>query len=135
MIYLEANTASQTVRLSLNEGRDYFTQTYANYLMVITPEGTSQPYYLIPVIAAENDRYTTLTIGTDVDNAVNGAIEILTTGRFFYEVYGQNSTSNLDPDNATVVGLVERGVGVMTGTVDYYDESTTTVPPMVVIEA
>jgi len=135
MIYLASDTAAQTVRLSLNEGRDYFDTAYTNYLMVITMETSSQPYYLIPVIAAENDRYTTLTVGTNVDNAVNGAIEILETGRFHYDIYGQNSSSNLDPDNAVVVGLVERGWGDMSGTVEYVDITTTTVPPMKVIEA
>ena len=100
--------------------------------MVITMETTGEPYYLIPVIAAENDRYTTLTIGTNVDNAVNGAIEILETGRFHYDIYGQNSNTNLDPDDATVVGLIERGWGDMSGTASYVTVSTATVPPSIV---
>jgi hypothetical protein len=43
-------------------------------------------------------------------------------------VYGQNSASNLDPDDADVVGVVERGWVKITGTTDYYDEVTTTIP-------
>jgi hypothetical protein len=128
VIYLNSNTANQTVRLSLNEGRDYFSTAFTEYLMVIEIEVTGQRFYLIPVIAAENNRITRLTIGLNVDNAVNGSIQITEVGRFNYEIYGQNSTTNLDPDDADVVGLVERGQGVLTGSTDYFDEVATTVP-------
>jgi hypothetical protein len=31
-------------------------------------------------------------------------------GRYRYDVYGQNSSSNLNPENVSVVGLCEQGL-------------------------
>jgi hypothetical protein len=43
-------------------------------------------------------------------------------------VYGQNSDDNLDPQNASVVGLIERGSMILQDGTIYFDVSTPTIP-------
>lgn len=107
MIYLNTNTANQIIRLSLDEARQYYSQTYTHYLLVLTHEensvaGTSLAQ--VCSIIGENQRYTILNIST---------IGLTIAGRYRYEVYGQNSSSNLNPNDASVVGLCEIGWGDM----------------------
>jgi hypothetical protein len=47
------------------------------------------------------------------------------SGRYCYEVYGQNSASNIDPLNASVVGLIERGSAIISDNGTYYTDNTT----------
>jgi hypothetical protein len=54
----------------------------------------------VATIVAENERDTELTVTT---------VGLENSGQYFYEVYGQNSSSNIDPENAAVVGKCEQG--------------------------
>ena len=123
MIYLTPNTAGQTVRLTLNEGRQYFTTAFTHYLVVITREENATETGLnlaqVATVVSENDRVTTLTLTT---------VTLIMNGRYRYEVYGQNSNSNIDPLNAAVVGLVERGTCILTDSTTYFDVPTDTIP-------
>ena len=115
MIYLNTNTASQIIRLSLDEARQYYSATYTHYLMILTHEenssaGTSLAQ--VCTIIGENQRYTILNVST---------IGLLIAGRYRYEIYGQNSASNLNPSDASVVGLCEIGWGDMTDNIIPYD--------------
>lgn len=115
MIYLNTDTANQTVRLSLDEGRQYYATAFTDYLIVLTHEENSTvgtELAQVATIVAENRRYTQLTITTDT---------LTIAGRYRYEVYGQNSAVNTDPENASVVGLIERGTAVLTNNTTYYD--------------
>lgn len=121
MIYLTTNTAGQVVRFTLNEGRQYFTTAFTDYLLVLTrEENTSENGYDLAQVlnvVSETDRVTTCTCTT---------IPLLSVGRYRYDVYGQNSNSNTDPTDASVVGLVERGYCILTDGTDYFDVTTTT---------
>jgi len=109
MIHLLPNTALQIVYLTLKEAvRDL--SAFTNYLVEFENCTSREKYYLVADVTAENERYTKLSIGTDTDDAINGSIEINETGQFWYRVFGQNSTTNLDPSDASVVGAVEDGV-------------------------
>jgi len=123
VIYLTPNTAGQTVRLTLNEGRQYFTTAFTHYLVVITREENSTETGLnlaqVATVVSENDRVTTLTLTT---------VTLIMKGRYRYEVYGQNSNSNLDPTNAAVVGLVERGTCILNDGTAPYVTPTDTIP-------
>ena len=115
MIYLNTDTANQTVRLSLDEGRQYYATAFTDYLIVLTHEENSTvgtELAQVATIVAENRRYTQLTITTDT---------LTIAGRYRYEVYGQNSAVNTDPTDASVVGLIERGTAVLTNNTTYYD--------------
>lgn len=73
----------------------------------------------VAVIVNENVRITQLTITT---------VGLTRSGRYRYEVYGQNSAVNTNPSNAAVVGLVERGYAVLTNNTSYFDVPTDVIP-------
>ena len=81
---------------------------------------------MIGNVDADTDRYTKLIVGTDADNATGGSL-ILPEGEYNYKVYGQNSSTNLDPGDAVVVGVLEIGLAKVTSSTDYFTESTTTI--------
>lgn len=105
MINLQFDTINQTAYLTLAEGRLYFADTFTHYLMVLTyVDGTvgDNGVQLAQVldVVNENQRSTEVVLTTE---------GLTNTGQYRYEVYGQNSSTNLDPLDASVVGLVERG--------------------------
>ena len=109
MIYLLKNTAAQLLYLSLKEGELLLANTYTHYLLELTNEQTLEKLYAIPTQIAQNDRYTTIQIGTNANNPTAASLLINYPARFSYIVYGQNSSSNLDPTNAVVEGVIEKG--------------------------
>lgn len=103
MNVLIPNTANQTLRLTLDEGRTYFATAFTHYLLIIVREensATGTTLAQVPTIVIDNTRITQLTVTT---------VGLTTPGLYAYYVYGQNSGSNLDPDDSDVVGLVEKG--------------------------
>ena len=128
MNYLQSNTASQTLLLSLKQGSLLFSTTYTDYLLVLQNELTSELLYVIPTIIDENERITTLGISTNDDDPTNASILVTHGGRWNFIVYGQNSNSNLDPTSNDVVGEIERGFVQFSSLIDYYDQPTLTIP-------
>jgi hypothetical protein len=128
MNYLQTNTASQTLLLSLKEGVLLFDTTYTDYLLVIQNEITLETFYVIPAQISENDRVTTLAISTNDDDPTNGSIYVTNGGRYNFIIYGQNSTTNLDPTNAVVVGEIKRGFIQMETLINYYDQPNIIIP-------
>jgi magnesium-transporting ATPase (P-type) len=115
MLYLQTNTANQVVRLTLDEARQYYATTFTNYLLVITHEENSSvgiDLRQVCVVISETQRITTLNITT---------VGLTLNGRYRYEVYGQNSATNTDPANASVVGLCEEGLLELSDGVSYFD--------------
>ena len=109
MIYLLKNTAAQLLYLTLKQGELLLSNTYTHYLLELTNEQTLQKLYAIPTKIAENDRYTTIRIGTNANTPTAASLLINYPARFSYVVYGQNSSTNLDPTNAAVEGVIEKG--------------------------
>lgn len=128
MNYLQTNTASQTLLLSLKEGSLLFATTYTNYLVVIQNEITLETFYVIPSTISENDRITTLAISTNDDNPTNGSILVVNGGRYNFIVYGQNSDTNLDPTSGDVVGEIKRGFIQFETVVNYYNQPNIVIP-------
>lgn len=128
MNYLQTNTASQTLLLSLKEGSLLFATTYTNYLVVIQNEITLETFYVIPSTISENDRITTLAISTNNDDPTNGSILVVNGGRYNFIVYGQNSDTNLDPTSADVVGEIKRGFIQFETVVNYYNQPNIVIP-------
>ncbi len=107
MIYLLADTSNQNVYLTLDEARQYYTTAFTHYLFILTrKENATDGLDLaqVPVIVEDNQRYTQLTVTTAT---------LLSTGEYVYRVYGQNSSSNLNPDDASVVGILEFGTATI----------------------
>ena len=109
MIYLLKNTAAQLLYLSLKEGELLLANTYTHYLLELTNEQTLEKLYAIPTQIAQNDRYTTIQIGTNANTPLAASLLINYPARFSYIVYGQNSSTNLDPTDAVVEGVIEKG--------------------------
>jgi hypothetical protein len=128
MNYLQTNTASQTLLLSLKEGVLLFDTTYTDYLLVIQNEITLETYYVIPTQISENDRVTTLAISTNDDDPTNGSIYVINGGRYNFIIYGQNSDTNLDPTDSDVVGEIKRGFIQMETLINYYDQPNIIIP-------
>ncbi len=109
MIYLLKNTAAQLLYLSLKEGELLLANTYTHYLLELTNEQTLEKLYAIPTQIAQNDRYTTIEIGTNANTPTAASLLINYPARFSYVVYGQNSSTNLDPTDAVVEGVIQMG--------------------------
>jgi hypothetical protein len=127
MNYLQTNTASQTLLLSLEEGV-LLLPPFTDYLLVIQNEITLQLFPVIPILIDSNERITTLSVSTDTDDADNGCVLITQSGRYNYIIYGQNSNSNLDPADADVVGEIKRGYIEFTTLTQYFDQPNLTIP-------
>lgn len=127
MNYLQTNTASQTLLLSLEEGV-LLLPSFTDYLLVIQNEITLEIFAVIPTLISTNERITELSISTNADDAVNGSILIVEGGRYNYVIYGQNSNSNLDPADADVVGELKRGFIQFTTLTQYFDQPSLTIP-------
>jgi hypothetical protein len=78
-------------------------------LLELTNEQTLEKLYAIPTQIAQNDRYTTIEIGTNANVPLSASLLINYPARFSYIIYGQNSNTNLDPANAVVEGVIQRG--------------------------
>jgi hypothetical protein len=121
MIYLATNTAGQTIYMNLAESRP-FIPTFTHYLFVFKYDehgAGGSPVGVVATIGYENWRVTELTLST---------VGILLTGRYSYVVYGQNSSSNIDPTNATVQGIVTQGMCMISRDIIYYTAPAITIP-------
>ena len=119
MVYLNTNTANQYAWLSLDEGRQYFNVAFTNYLLVLTYEMTGEKLAQVVDVINENERVTKIRLTT---------VGLLDAGRYHYEVYGQNSDTNTDPTDESVVGKVEEGLMILSNGTNYFDVSTPTIP-------
>jgi hypothetical protein len=121
MNYLATNNAGQILRLTLNETRQYFAQTFTHFLLIITHEENStagDSIAQVPTITLENQRITELIVTT---------VGLTLAGRYRYYVYGQNSAVNLDPTNAAVVGLCKIGTIDLSNLTQFYDVPSITI--------
>ena len=128
MIYLNTNTANQQVYLSLDEARQYYSTAFTHYLIVLTHEEnstTGNDLAQVATIVNETVRVTQLTIST---------VGLTLAGRYRYEVYGQNSSSNTNPTDAAVVGIVERGYAVLNDNTSWFDVPINTIPNDIIYE-
>ena len=128
MNIINTNTSNQTLRLTLDEGRQYFSTAFTHYLLVLTHEEnstTGTDLAQVPQIVAENQRITTLNVTT---------IGLTLVGRYRYEAYGQNSPSNLNPSDDSVVGLVEIGWLDLVDATEYYDIPNITIQDDVIYQ-
>jgi len=122
MIYLNVNQANQQIFLSLDEARQYYATAFTHYLFILTHEEnstTGQQLAQVAVLVNESVRITQLTVTT---------FGLTLAGRYRYEVYGQNSNSNTNPNDASVVGIVERGYAVLSDNQQFFDVPTDVIP-------
>ena len=128
MIYLQVNNNNQFIYLSLDEARQYYATPYTHYLLVLTHEEnstTGEELAQVATIVNENVRITQLSVTT---------VGLTLAGRYRYEVYGQNSAVNINPSNAAVVGIVERGYVVLTDNTTWFDVPPSIIPNDIIYE-
>ncbi len=119
MITLVPNSSNeQFIYLTLQEMKKDF-DSFTHYLVIFTSMASKEAFTMIGNVDADNARYTKLTVFTNEDNATAGKVLLTESGQYTYTVYGQNSTTNLDPTDASVEGLIERGTLTVTGETGY----------------
>ncbi len=104
MIHLSPNTASNTVNVTPFESRK-FLSAFTYYLLELTNEATEEKHYAVPVLSYDNERYTQFDLPTNSDTL--NAVLITESGLYTYKIWGQNSSTNLDPTDAMVVGICD----------------------------
>lgn len=128
MIRLTANSSEeQYIYLTLQEMKKHY-DAFTNYLFILQNMATSDKLAFIGDVEVDNDRYTKIAVYTNQPLAVSSRILLTQTGMYRYSVYGQNSTTNLDPTDATVVGLLEVGTLEVPTTDDAYTIPSITIP-------
>lgn len=122
MLEVNPSSTGQLMYLTLKEAVKHFTTSFSDYLMILTAEDKQDSFALIPVVVVDNGRYTELSIDTNSDDVLNGKILAANSGQYHYQIYGQNSVTNLDPTDAVVVGLLEQGLLVINDTATAFTE-------------
>jgi len=86
-------------------------QQNAGYLFEFESDQTKEKYYTVLTDISTNiSRYNEFNfIENKVQDPVNGQILLGSAGYYNYKVYEQLSSTNLDPTNIVVVGVVEEG--------------------------
>ena len=119
MITLAPNSSEeQFIYLTLQEAKKDF-DAFDDYLVIFTNVASQDTLSMIGNVVTDNARYTKLSVYTNQPLAISGRILLTEPGQYSYVVYGQNSTTNLDPTDAVVVGLIERGTLTVTGETGY----------------
>ena len=125
MITLAPNSSDeQFIYLTLQEAKKDFS-TFTNYLVIFTSMASQDTYAMVGNVDADNARYTKLSVLTNQTLGASGRILLTESGQYTYDVYGQNSSSNLSASDASVVGLIERGTLTVTGETGYTIPSIT----------
>jgi hypothetical protein len=79
----------------------------------------------VPTIVTDGSGYTRIVVTT---------VTLTQAGRYRYVVYGQNSSTNIDDEDASVVGIVEIGYLELTDSGSYYDVIETTSANDIIID-
>jgi hypothetical protein len=127
MVYLLPNTANQSIYLSLYEGR-YTLADFTHYMFSIIREEnseTGEKLNQVPAVITDGSGYSHITVTTST---------LTQAGRYRYVVYGQNSSTNIDDEDASIVGIVEIGYLELTDNGTYYDVVETTTANDIIID-
>ena len=131
MIHLNPNSSSpQSIYLTLSEMRKDFA-VFTNYLVLFQSMASKEDYYLIGNVDTDNARYTTLEVYTNEDSQTSGKVLLTESGLYTYKVWGQNSSTNLNPTDDAVVALLEQGTLNVAGATGY-DIPDITIPDNII---
>lgn len=125
MIHLNPNSSDeQFIYLTLQEMKKNL-DTFTNYLVLFESMASEEKYYFVGSVDTDNARYTALSVFTNEDSPTTGKVLLTESGQYFYKVWGQNSSTNLDPTNVNVVGVLEEGTLSVSGETGYTIPSIT----------
>ena len=131
MIHLNPNSSSpQSIYLTLSEMRKDFA-AFTNYLVLFQSMASKEDFYFIGYVDTDNARYTTLQVYTNEDSRTGGKVLLTESGLYTYKVWGQNSSTNLNPTDDAVVALLEQGTLNVAGATGY-DIPDITIPDNII---
>lgn len=131
MVNLLPNTAGQRMYCTPFEARK-FLASFTDYLVVLRNDASEETYAFIANVIYDNERYSQFRISTATDNPTSGNILLTQSGLYTYTIYGQNSDTNLDPEDASVVGVCEVGACRITDNQVYFDPDYPTIPDNII---
>ena len=108
MIHLVPNNDPNIIYVTPFESRK-FLAAFTDYLLVLKNQATEEEFACVMNVQVDNERYTEVDVPTNNDDGVNGEVLITESGLYTFTIYGQNSDANLDPSDASVVGVCEIG--------------------------
>lgn len=76
-------------------------------------------FAMVGNVDADNSRYTKLSVFTNQPLGTAGRVYLTQSGQYTYDVYGQNSSTNLNPTSGDVVALIEEGTLSVSGETGY----------------
>ena len=108
MIHLTPNSGTNDIYVSPYQSRKFLT-SFTYYLLVLENQATAASFACVLNWSEDNERYTRASLPTNNDDPVNGELLITESGLYTFKIWGQNSDTNLDPTDASVVGICEVG--------------------------
>tara|TARA_R110000787_G_scaffold55416_2_gene127934 strand:+ start:9839 stop:10240 length:402 start_codon:yes stop_codon:yes gene_type:complete len=109
MIKLLPDSATQTIYVTPFQARKYLP-TFTHYLIQFKMQMSTKTHVTILKTSVDNERYTAANIATNAKIPSSSSVLITDTGFYTYTIWGQNSSSNTNPEGASVVGECEVGV-------------------------
>jgi len=70
-------------------------------------------------VEVDNARYTKISVYTNQPLGSSSRVLLTETGLYTYKAYGQNSSTNLNASDVSVVGLLEQGTLNVAGATGY----------------
>ena len=119
MIHLNPNSADeQFIYLTLAEMKKDF-DAFTNYLIILENMASTEQHAFVGDVEVDNARYTKISVYTNQPLGSSSRVLLTETGLYTYKAYGQNSSTNLNASDVSVVGLLEQGTLNVAGATGY----------------
>ena len=119
MIHLNPNSATeQFIYLTLQEMKKDL-DPFTHYLIILENMASTDKHAFVGDVEVDNARYTKISVYTNQPLGTASRVLLIETGFYTYKAYGQNSSTNLNATDASVVGLLEQGTLNVAGATGY----------------
>lgn len=119
MIHLNPNSATeQFIYLTLQEMKKDL-DPFTHYLIILENMASTDKHAFVGDVEVDNARYTKISVYTNQPLGTASRVLLTETGFYTYKAYGQNSSTNLNATDASVVGLLEQGTLNVAGATGY----------------
>lgn len=119
MIHLNPNSATeQFIYLTLQEMKKDL-DPFSHYLIILENMASTDKHAFVGDVEVDNARYTKISVYTNQPLGTASRVLLTETGFYTYKAYGQNSSTNLNATDASVVGLLEQGTLNVAGATGY----------------
>ena len=119
MIHLNPNSATeQFIFLTLQEMKKDL-DPFTHYLIILENMASTDKHAFVGDVEVDNARYTKISVYTNQPLGTASRVLLTETGFYTYKAYGQNSSTNLNANDASVVGLLEQGTLNVAGATGY----------------